>query len=66
MELNTTNSLSLIDVKNKVAQRFGRKDWKQIRDEYEHGIGISKLMGIEELMDKVAEFYKNQQLLIED
>ena len=55
----TAVMLSLSDAKQIVAEQFGKNDWKCVQCDYEYGMGISKLIGFEELMDKVAEVYKD-------
>lgn len=52
---------NLEKAKETIAARF-RKTWSDIHKDYEYGLGISKLMGIEELMEMVAEEYKNQAI----
>lgn len=50
--------LSLADAKQIVAEEFGKNDWECVKRDYEYGMGLSKLIDFEELMDKVAEVYK--------
>lgn len=54
----TTAVLSLANAKQIVAEKFGKNDWDCVKRDYEYGMGISKLIDFEELMDKVAEVYK--------
>lgn len=49
---------SLPDAKQTVAEIYGKEDWKDVLRDYEYGLGISKIIGFEELMDKVAEVYR--------
>lgn len=53
------NIISLDTAKELVAQKFGKNDWISVLRDYEYGLGISKLIGFKELMDKVAEVYKS-------
>ena len=50
--------LSLADAKQIVAEKYGKNDWLCVKRDYEYGMGISKLIDFEELMDNVAEVYK--------
>ena len=53
--------LSLPDAKQAVAEMYSKEDWAEVLKDYEYGLGISKMIGFEELMDKVAEVYKGNE-----
>lgn len=46
------------EAKQEIAEEFGKENWARVNYEYEYGIGISKLIDFEELMEKVGEKYK--------
>lgn len=46
--------LSLLDAKKAIAEYYGKENWKEVQRDFEHGIGISKLIDFESLMDVVA------------
>lgn len=49
--------VSLITIKELVAKKYNKESWNNIQRDYEYGMGVSKLIGFEELMDIVAEHY---------
>lgn len=51
--------ITLEKAKEIVAERYGKESWETIQRDFEYGVGISKLLSLEELMDIVAECYKN-------
>jgi hypothetical protein len=53
--------LSLCDAKQTVAEMYSKKDWDDVLIDYEYGLDISKMLGFEDLMDKVAEVYKGNE-----
>lgn len=50
------NFISLQEIKEMVAERYG-KNWDKIQRDYEWSMGVSKLIDFEGLMDKVVEEY---------
>jgi hypothetical protein len=57
------NQISLDEAKELVALKFRANSWKSVQKDFEYGMGVSKLMSIEEFMDIVAETYLNNGLL---
>lgn len=57
------NHLLMFKAKLKVAKQFSKKSWTQICNEYEHKTGIYTIISFQDLMDMVAEEYKNQFIL---
>ncbi len=55
---NHNKEITIDFAKQKIAERFSKKDWEQIKREYDIGSGISKMISFEDLMIMVAEFYK--------
>lgn len=51
--------VSLATVKEQIAKEFGKRSRENIQRDFEYGMGVSKLMGFEDLMDVIAERYMN-------
>ncbi len=58
IENDNKKQISLDTAKQIVAKKF-RKDWKAIEHDFDYGLGVSKMVSFQELMDMVSEVYKN-------
>jgi hypothetical protein len=53
--------LSLLECKNEIAETYGKDDWNDVLQDFEYGLGISKMIGFEQLMDEVAKLYAGNE-----
>lgn len=51
---------TLQDCKELFASNYN-KTWKDVQNDFEYGLGLSKIYEFEQVMDMVAEIYCNQQ-----
>jgi len=60
---NKISHISLDEAKDLVALKYHANSWESIRRDYEYGMGVSKLISFEDLMNLVSETYLNNGLL---
>lgn len=49
-------------IKDEVVIQYDKNDWKDVLRDYEYGMGVSKLIDFESLMDEVAKRYATEAL----
>ena len=54
----------ILAAKQITAENFRKDNWESVQRDYEYGLGISKLISFEELMNEVSKEYA--KIIVED
>jgi response regulator RpfG family c-di-GMP phosphodiesterase len=53
-------AITLTEAKQLAAEAYGKRNWEAVKYDFEYGLGLSKAVDSEEVMDTVAEIYRKR------